>query len=131
MVAEAAEPADRRIAAPGTAAAAVRLGEIREEGLDRVPLPIEEFARVLGGGIVPGSIVLIGGDPGIGKSTLLLQVALALAERQRVLRLRGNRSGRSRAGPTVSEPARAIALMAETELEECCGRSSRSNPRWP
>jgi DNA repair protein RadA/Sms len=46
---------------------------------ERLPLSIGEFARVLGGGIVPGSVVLIGGDPGIGKSTLLLQVALELA----------------------------------------------------
>jgi predicted ATP-dependent serine protease len=46
---------------------------------DRINLPIEEFARVLGGGIVPGSIVLVGGDPGIGKSTLMLQMAMEMA----------------------------------------------------
>jgi DNA repair protein RadA/Sms len=44
----------------------------------RIPLPIGEFARVLGGGVVPGSIVLVGGDPGIGKSTLLLQMSLEM-----------------------------------------------------
>ena len=43
------------------------------------PLPIGEFARVLGGGVVPGSIVLVGGDPGIGKSTLMLQMAVEMA----------------------------------------------------
>ena len=79
MVAEAAEPADHRGARAAAGAAAVRLGDIGDEGFDRNPLPIGEFARVLGGGIVPGSIVLIGGDPGIGKSTLLLQAALAVA----------------------------------------------------
>jgi DNA repair protein RadA/Sms len=57
-----------------------RLREIEGEGEDRWPLPIEEFTRVLGGGIVPGSLVLVGGDPGIGKSTLLLQMAVLLAE---------------------------------------------------
>jgi DNA repair protein RadA/Sms len=52
-----------------------RLAEIETEGLERLPLPLEEFSRVLGGGVVPGSLVLVGGDPGIGKSTLLLQTA--------------------------------------------------------
>ena len=56
-----------------------RLVDISTDGLDRVELPIEEFSRVLGGGIVPGSLVLIAGDPGIGKSTLLLQVAAQAA----------------------------------------------------
>lgn len=56
--------------------------QIREVGGDldeRLPVPMAEFARVLGGGIVPGSVILIGGDPGIGKSTLLLQMALGMA----------------------------------------------------
>jgi DNA repair protein RadA/Sms len=57
-----------------------RLREVDGGEESRLALPIEEFSRVLGGGIVPGSIVLIGGDPGIGKSTLLLQAALALAD---------------------------------------------------
>ena len=48
----------------------------------RIPVPIEEFNRVLGGGIVPGSLILLGGDPGIGKSTLALQLALVLKERK-------------------------------------------------
>ena len=56
-----------------------RIAEIGGDAEERLPVPIEEFSRVLGGGIVPGSVVLIGGDPGIGKSTLLLQMALAMA----------------------------------------------------
>ena len=56
-----------------------RLHEVATDGVERLPLPLDEFARVLGGGIVPGSLVLVGGDPGIGKSTLLLQAAAALA----------------------------------------------------
>ena len=56
-----------------------RLSEVTSDGLERVQLPMPEFSRVLGGGIVPGSLVLIGGDPGIGKSTLLLQVAALMA----------------------------------------------------
>ena len=56
-----------------------RMSEIEGDAEARIPLPIGEFARVLGGGVVPGSIVLVGGDPGIGKSTLLLQMSLEMA----------------------------------------------------
>jgi len=71
-----------------------RLSEISGDVEERLPLPINEFARVLGGGIVPGSIVLIGGDPGIGKSTLLLQVALEMARQSPVLYVSGEESER-------------------------------------
>ena len=57
-------------------------------------LPMTEFARVLGGGIVPGSIVLIGGDPGIGKSTLTLQMTLQMAKGNTVLYVSGEESER-------------------------------------
>ena len=57
-----------------------RLSEVTTDGLARVQLSMPEFSRVLGGGIVPGSLVLVGGDPGIGKSTLLLQVSALLTE---------------------------------------------------
>ena len=120
MVAEAAEPADHRGARAAAGAAAVRLGDIGDEGFDRNPLPIGEFARVLGGGIVPGSIVLIGGDPGIGKSTLLLQAALAVAERQAVLYVSGEESVRqikSRADRLGARSGSGLHLMAETELD--------------
>ncbi|MFN2155913.1 MAG: DNA repair protein RadA, partial [Anaerolineae bacterium] len=59
-----------------------KLSEVRADELARIPVPLVEFSRVLGGGIVPGSLVLIGGDPGIGKSTLLLQVAALLGSRE-------------------------------------------------
>ena len=71
-----------------------RLTEIDSLTEKRLPLSIGEFARVLGGGIVPGSIVLIGGDPGIGKSTLLLQVALEVAQSATVLYISGEESER-------------------------------------
>ncbi|HLE29899.1 MAG TPA: DNA repair protein RadA [Anaerolineales bacterium] len=77
-----AEPprADARHPA-GTARSKPRsLRQIEGDVEDRWALPIDEFARVLGGGIVPGSLVLLGGDPGIGKSTLLLEMALLLAD---------------------------------------------------
>lgn len=58
----------------------VPLNRLAAGRLDRIILPISEINRVLGGGIVPGSVVLVGGDPGIGKSTLLLQVSASVAE---------------------------------------------------
>ena len=78
-----------RAAAPSSDAAtgdltrageAVRIDQIDESDSPRMPTGIGEFDRILGGGIVPGSAILIGGDPGIGKSTLLLQVAHTLSE---------------------------------------------------
>ncbi|MCS7062913.1 MAG: DNA repair protein RadA [Methylacidiphilales bacterium] len=68
---------DRR--APTLSTTPQKLCDIRADATQRLPLPISEFNRVLGGGIVPGSLVLIGGDPGIGKSTLLLQSAVLVA----------------------------------------------------
>ena len=62
-----------------TAAQALSLQEIDHEDSPRTPTGIGEFDRILGGGVVPGSAVLVGGEPGIGKSTLLLQVADAIA----------------------------------------------------
>ena len=72
--------AGRRAAAPaGLAGAPQRLSQVPSADVSRRPLPLQEFSRVLGGGVVPGSLVLIGGDPGIGKSTLLLQAAAGLS----------------------------------------------------
>jgi DNA repair protein RadA/Sms len=69
------------------------LTEVEFDEFDRLDVPLVEFSRVLGGGIVPGSLVLIGGDPGIGKSTLLLQVSAMLAERSgKVLYVSGEES---------------------------------------
>jgi len=68
-----------------------QLHEINYEGANRIPCPDQELSRTLGGGIVAGSLVLVGGEPGIGKSTLLLQLALQLAD-QKVLYVSGEES---------------------------------------
>ncbi|MCC6174798.1 MAG: DNA repair protein RadA [Chloroflexi bacterium] len=68
------------VAAPGSGGRPLRLAEIDTADFDRLPVPMEEFGRVLGGGIVRGSLVLIGGDPGVGKSTLLVQVSDLVAQ---------------------------------------------------
>ena len=109
---------------------------VGERPLQRLPSGYDEFDRVLGGGLVPGSLVLLGGDPGIGKSTLLLQSARAMASRVSVLyvsaeessqqvKLRWRRLG-ERATPEPatelasappSEPPSDLQLLAETDLE--------------
>ena len=71
-----------------------RLSDIEGDSEERIPVPIGEFSRVLGGGVVPGSIVLIGGDPGIGKSTLMLQMTMQMADTNRVLYVSGEESER-------------------------------------
>jgi DNA repair protein RadA/Sms len=88
-----------------------RLSEIGEGVEDRLLLPIQEFARVLGGGVVPGSIVLIGGDPGIGKSTLLLQTAMEMSRNDRVLYVSGEESERQ-------IKMRALRLSREADGED-------------
>src|SRR5512134_2036222 len=69
------------------------LAQIDAADVERTPTGQEELDRVLGGGIVPGGVTLIGGDPGIGKSTLLLQAADALSQRMKVLYVSGEESG--------------------------------------
>ncbi|PSR14960.1 DNA repair protein RadA, partial [filamentous cyanobacterium CCP3] len=88
---------------------AMTLNQIQDHPQARLPSGYGELDRVLGGGIVPGSLVLLGGDPGIGKSTLLLQVANQLAARQRVLYVCAEESGQQvklrwqRLGPIGSD----------------------------
>ena len=99
------------------------IGEVGGDAEDRIPLPIAEFARVLGGGIVPGSIVLVGGDPGIGKSTLMLQMALGMADKKRVLYVSGEESERqikmraTRLGNDKKDFPANLLLVTETNLE--------------
>ena len=83
---------------------AVTLAEIDEADAPRTPSGIGEFDRILGGGVVPGSAVLVGGEPGIGKSTLLLQVAHALAQGVEARRHEGTKARRGEAA-AVSDPS--------------------------
>lgn len=111
------------------------IGEISAEAEDRIALPMPEFARVLGGGIVPGSIVLVGGDPGIGKSTLMLQMALEMAKRERVLYVSGEESESqirmraSRLGGSRPEFPVNLLLVTETNLEIILNHVAETKPK--
>ncbi len=98
----------------------VKLGEIKSDELPRIKLPSNELNRVLGGGLVPGSIILIGGEPGIGKSTLVLQNVLRIRSR-RVLYISGEESPgqlRMRADRIArSDLDCECYLLCETSLE--------------
>jgi DNA repair protein RadA/Sms len=100
-----------------------RLDNVSSDTEERWPLSISEFARVLGGGIVPGSIVLIGGDPGIGKSTLMLQVAKEVSKTNTVLYASGEESARQikmrakRITGSANDSPENLYLVTETNLD--------------
>lgn len=109
------------------------IGDISGDAEDRIHLPIGEFARVLGGGIVPGSIVLVGGDPGIGKSTLMLQMAMEMGIKKRVLYVSGEESERQIKMRAVrlngqKELPQNLLLVTETNLEIILNHISEVKP---
>jgi DNA repair protein RadA/Sms len=109
------------------------IGDISSNAEDRINLPIGEFARVLGGGIVPGSIVLVGGDPGIGKSTLMLQMAMEMGSQKRVLYVSGEESERQIKMRAVrlngqKELPKNLLLVTETNLETILNHISEVKP---
>ena len=108
----------------------VSMEELESEDSPRVITNIDEFDRVLGGGLVPGSLILLGGDPGIGKSTLMMQVALQLKD-QVVLYVTGEESVRQiklRGERLQAKNARNILLLAETNLDLILDVIERGTP---
>ncbi|MDQ1522180.1 MAG: hypothetical protein QOE47_104 [Pyrinomonadaceae bacterium] len=115
----------------GREAQPVAFADIESQDDVRVSTGITEFDRVLGGGIVPGSLVLIGGDPGIGKSTLLLEVADKLsANGARVLYVSGEESERQikMRGERLGVEAKNLYLLPETNLESIFTEIEREEP---
>ena len=97
-----------------------KLSEVAQTFQERLCTGLGELDRVLGGGIVPGSLVLVGGDPGIGKSTLLLQTCCILAEREhKVLYISGEESPQQikMRADRLEEPSGKLLLLAETNLD--------------
>ncbi len=95
------------------------ISNLDETTLNRIGSGYEEFDRVLGGGLVPGSLVLVGGDPGIGKSTLLLQSATAMARKQSVLYMSAEESAQQvkLRWERIQGGKSKLHLLAETQLE--------------
>ncbi|MDU2144560.1 MAG: DNA repair protein RadA, partial [Staphylococcus sp.] len=107
------------VKAKETQAKVQKLNSIKHEATPRVQTDSKEFNRVLGGGIVSGSLVLIGGDPGIGKSTLLLQICASLSQKLNVLYITGEESlnqTKLRAD-RLEEDSSNLNVLAETDLE--------------
>ncbi len=106
------------------------MDSIEGEDLARTKTNIAEFDRVLGGGLVPGSLILLGGDPGIGKSTLMMQMALRMKD-QVILYVTGEESVRQiklRADRLEAAAAKNILLLAETNLDLILDIIERGTP---
>ena len=120
-----------RVASSGAERKPLRLADIDSSQAPRIAVPIEEFSRVLGGGLVPGSLVLLGGEPGIGKSTLVLELSAKLAatsgpvlyvsgeESARQIKLRADRLGLG---------APDLYMLTETDLGEIISQARALNP---
>ena len=128
-VAESA-PASRFAAVAGSGALQV-LSEIQPREEARIATGMEEFDRVLGGGLVQGGVVLIGGDPGIGKSTLLLQALARLAASHPVLYVSGEESAEQVAlrANRLQLDARGLLLLTEINLEKIVAALKTRQPR--
>ncbi|HET8644914.1 MAG TPA: DNA repair protein RadA [Vicinamibacteria bacterium] len=122
--------APTRGAAPAMGGKPIAYESVETAEADRVLSGIPELDRVLGGGIVPGSLVLFGGEPGVGKSTLLLQVAHTLSRRAAVLYVSGEESERQvkMRGERLGLSGGALYLMGETSLERILGEVDRLKP---
>ncbi len=114
----------------GRVATSVALGEVRATEADRLPTGVPELDRVLGGGLVPASLVLVAGEPGVGKSTLLLSVlgAVSRAGKRAVLV-----TGEESAAQVSLRAARiggagSVGILAETELDTVCEALERERP---
>ncbi|MDR1057737.1 MAG: DNA repair protein RadA [Coxiellaceae bacterium] len=106
------------------------LAEVSSDTKSRLPTTIEELDRVLGGGLVVGSSILIGGDPGIGKSTLLIQALCNLSKNHKVLYITGEESMQQIAmrARRLELPEDKLLLLAETQVEKIINTVLQENP---
>jgi DNA repair protein RadA/Sms len=125
-LAEEAPPAAR---GSGKARPLLRLAEVEVEDAERIATGVPELDRVLGGGLVPASLVLVGGEPGVGKSTLLLMALAAISRDRRALLVTGEESSaqvKLRAARLGG--AEQDEILAETNLETVCATLERERP---
>ena len=118
----------------GTAARAsakplLRLVDVKADEAERIPTGVPELDRVLGGGLVPASLVLVGGEPGVGKSTLLLSALAAISKERRALLVTGEEStAQVKLRAARLGGAEKVEILAETELETVCATLERERP---
>ena len=123
---------ERRRASSSASQVPISVMEIRESAEERVAVTIEEFNRVLGGGLVPGSLLLLGGEPGIGKSTLIMEVAATLARsRGKVLYVSGEESARQikLRADRLALDAPELFLLTETNLDSIIDHINNMTPQ--
>ena len=136
VVAEPAKSASGRSAAPARVPGQTSLKPLRlknvstTEEKSRIVTGIRELDRVLGGGIVLGSVILIGGEPGIGKSTILLQLCGEVSRTRNVLYVTGEESVRQikLRAERLRVPQDNISLVAESDVDEICGLIEQMKP---
>ncbi len=114
----------------GSLQAVQPIGEINLETAPRIKTCFKELDRVLGGGLVPGSVVLIGGDPGVGKSTGLLQVCCHLSSQHKTLYVSGEESLQQigMRAKRLELPRDHLLLLAETQVEHICATADKEKP---
>ena len=107
------------------------LASVGHSEVDRIKVGVSELDRVLGGGIVPGSVILLGGDPGIGKSTLLLQLVASLADRFPTLYITGEESLEqlSMRGRRLELKLAGVRCLTETSVEQILSHAAHEKPR--
>jgi DNA repair protein RadA/Sms len=107
----------------------LRLVDVEAAEAERMPTGVPELDRVLGGGLVPASLVLVGGEPGVGKSTLLLMALRAMSVTRKVLLVTGEESpAQVQLRAARLGGAESIEILAETELESVCATLERERP---
>jgi DNA repair protein RadA/Sms len=121
--------ADAKGAAPSAARPLLRLVDVEAQEADRIETGVPELDRVLGGGLVPASLVLVGGEPGVGKSTLLLMALRSMSAERKVLLVTGEESpAQVQLRAARLGGAEGIQVLAETELEAVCATLERERP---
>lgn len=133
---ESTKDQEKKKVSKAASASIIPFSEINHANWQRIKTGIQEIDQVLGGGIVPGSFILIGGEPGIGKSTILLQIALALAQKPqtRILYCSGEESGEQiklrldRILASGENTPSSLLFAGETQCEKICASIAQEKP---
>ena len=115
---------------PGNRAEVITLDQVPTSDTPRFGSQIDELDRVLGGGLVEGSVILLGGDPGIGKSTILLQCLCAVSQQRSALYVTGEESPQqvSLRARRLNLPGTDLQLLSSTCVEEIIAQAGSSKP---